>query len=154
MVPFVQRIIGTGVGLVGTLVGLAWSLVVIAIAWVAHRPILAIVLLVAAGALIYWFVSRNRKKKLNNVAAILVLMLALCLSAGCKGTDSSVNDGENPEKDLSVIFTGPVKSIFLTTEYGEGEPGYIEYLFDEKGKMLSGRACRASRHFSAGSQPL
>ncbi|MBR0499782.1 MAG: hypothetical protein IJJ72_02165 [Bacteroidales bacterium] len=137
VVPFVQRIIGTGIGLVTTIVGLVWSFIVIAIAWVAHRPVLAIILLVAAAALIYWLVSRNRKKKLNNVAAILVLVLALGLSAGCKGTDNNVKNGENPERDLSVVFKGPVQAILLTTEYGEGEPGFTEYKFDEKGKLVS-----------------
>ena len=63
VVPFVQRIIGTGTGLVATIVGLVWSFVVIALAWVAHRPVLGIALLVAAAALIYWLVSRSRKKK-------------------------------------------------------------------------------------------
>ena len=62
VVPFVQRIIGTGVGLVATLVGLVWSLIVIAVAWIAHRPVLAIALLVIAAALVFWLVTRSRKK--------------------------------------------------------------------------------------------
>ena len=64
-------------------------------------------------------------------------MLALGLSAGCKGTDNNVKNGENPERDLSVVFKGPVQAILLTTEYGEGEPGFTEYKFDEKGKLVS-----------------
>ena len=63
VVPFVQRIIGTGVGLVATLVGLVWSLIVIAVAWIAHRPVLAIALLVIAAALVFWLVTRSRKKE-------------------------------------------------------------------------------------------
>lgn len=63
VVPFIQRIIGTGVGLVATIVGLVWSAIVIALAWVAHRPVLSIVLLVVAAALVFWLVSRSRKKK-------------------------------------------------------------------------------------------
>lgn len=65
VVPFIQRIIGTGVGLVATIVGLVWSAIVIALAWVAHRPVLSIVLLVVAAALVFWLVSRSRKKKKN-----------------------------------------------------------------------------------------
>ena len=65
VVPFVQKIIGTGVGLVAAVVGIVWSIIVIAVAWVAHRPVLAFVLLLVAAALIYWLVSRSRKRKLN-----------------------------------------------------------------------------------------
>ena len=64
MVPFVQRIIGTGLSLVTTLVGLIWSLIVIALAWAAHRPVVAIILLVAVAALIAWLVTRSRKAAL------------------------------------------------------------------------------------------
>ena len=62
VVPFVQRIIGAGLGLVTTVVGLVWSLVVIALAWLANRPVLGIALLVIAVALIVWLVGRSRKK--------------------------------------------------------------------------------------------
>ena len=64
VVPFVQRIIGTGLSLVTTLVGLIWSLIVIALAWAAHRPVVAIILLVAVAALIAWLVTRSRKAAL------------------------------------------------------------------------------------------
>ena len=63
VVPFVQKIIGAGIGLVATVVGLVWSAIVIALAWVAHRPVLAICILVVAAALVVWLVSRSRKKK-------------------------------------------------------------------------------------------
>ena len=138
VVPFIQRIIGAGVGLVSTVLGLVWSLIVIAIAWVAHRPVLAIALLAVAVVLIVWLVGRSRKKKTADVVAVLVLVLALGLSAGCKNTDNVTPRGENPEaQDLSTVFKGPAKSIFVTTLYGEGEPYYQEYQFDEKGKLVS-----------------
>jgi hypothetical protein len=83
-------------------------------------------------------VGRSRKKKTTDVVAILVLVLALGLSAGCKNTDNVTPRGENPEaQDLSTVFKGPAKSIFVTTLYGEGEPYYQEYQFDEKGKLVS-----------------
>lgn len=63
VVPFIQRIIGAGVGLVATVLGLVWSFVVIALAWMLHRPVMGIALLAVAAALIAWLVSRSRKKK-------------------------------------------------------------------------------------------
>ena len=138
VVPFVQKIIGTGVGLVATILGIVWSFIVIAVAWIAHRPVLAIALLVIAAALIVWLVGRSRKKKISDVAAILVLVLALSMSAGCnKNPDTTVTGGEKSEQDLAALFTGPVKTILLTTDYGEGEPAFYEYQFDQKGKLIS-----------------
>lgn len=61
VVPFVQGIIGTGIGLVTTVVGLIWSFVVIALAWAAHRPLIAVILLIVVVALIFWLVSRRKK---------------------------------------------------------------------------------------------
>ena len=60
VVPFIANIIGAGVGLVCSLVGFAWSFIVIAIAWLAYRPVLGISLIVIAVALI---VLLARKKK-------------------------------------------------------------------------------------------
>lgn len=60
VVPFIANIIGAGVGLVCSLVGFAWSFIVIAIAWLAYRPVLGISLIVIAVALII-FLSRKKK---------------------------------------------------------------------------------------------
>lgn len=60
VVPFIANIIGAGVGLVCSLVGFAWSFIVIAIAWLAYRPVLGISLIVIAIALII-FLSRRKK---------------------------------------------------------------------------------------------
>ena len=136
VVPFVQRIIGTGIGLVATIVGLVWSIIVIALAWVAHRPVLAIALLVVAAALIFWLVSRSRKKKISDVAAILVLVLALGLGAACTKTAQNTPGGGD-QQVASTVFKGPVKSIHLTTAYLEGEPSTTVYEFDPKGNLVS-----------------
>jgi len=54
VIPFVGGIVGFGTGLVAALLGLAGSLVVIAIAWLAARPLLGgVLLLVALIALIH-----------------------------------------------------------------------------------------------------
>lgn len=132
VVPFVQRIIGTGTGLVATIVGLVWSFVVIALAWVAHRPVLGIALLVVAAALVYWLVSRSRKKKTADVAALLVIFLMIGLS-GCTGTKTP--GGDNLVASSGV--KGPVKTVTITEFYGEGEPDITTIQYDEKGKVVS-----------------
>ena len=59
------NIVGFGVGLVCTIVGTVWSLLVIAIAWIAYRPVLGITILVVAGGILGFFVYRGRQKKLQ-----------------------------------------------------------------------------------------
>ena len=60
VVPFIANILGAGVGLVCSLVGFAWSFIVIALAWLAYRPVLGISLIVIAIALII-FLSKKKK---------------------------------------------------------------------------------------------
>ena len=131
VVPFMQKIIGTGVGLVATVVGIVWSIVVIALAWVAHRPVLGITLLVIAALLIFWLVSRSRKKKISNVAAVLVILLMI--GAGCTGNQAKGGDSNV----ASSGFKGPVKTMTVTDYYGEGEPDTTIYEYDEKGNLVS-----------------
>ena len=61
VVPFLANIVGWGVGLVCGLVAFVWTLVVAAIAWVAYRPVVAIVLL-AIAAVAIWYFGKNKKK--------------------------------------------------------------------------------------------
>ena len=61
VLPFVANILGAGIGLICSVVGFAWSFVVIALAWVAYRPVLGIALLVIAGALVWFLVSKKKK---------------------------------------------------------------------------------------------
>lgn len=63
VLPFLKNVVNAGIGLVCFIVGLVWSLLIVAIAWIAYRPVLGIVLLVVAGALIYFLVSSSKKKK-------------------------------------------------------------------------------------------
>ncbi|MCR5710453.1 MAG: hypothetical protein K6G79_08230 [Bacteroidales bacterium] len=136
VVPFVQKVIGAGVGFVATVIGIIWSLLVIAVAWVAHRPVLAIALLAIAVALVVWLVTRSRKKKLNNVAALLILCLALGIGASCT---NDAKAGDNPQQVVSVSsdLKGPVKTVKVTELYGEGEPYTVTYEYDEKGNLVS-----------------
>ena len=68
VVPFIAGIFGWGVGIVCTVIGVAWSLIVIAIAWLFYRPILAICLLAIAAFLIWVFAFKG-KDKLKELAA-------------------------------------------------------------------------------------
>lgn len=138
VVPFVQRIIGSGTGLVATIVGLVWSFVVIAVAWVAYRPILAIVLLLAAAALVFWLVSRSRKKKISDVAALLVVLLMI--SAGCTHSQAKGGDSNVASSDFSSGLKGPVKTVSVTEFYGEGEPFTTVYEYDDHGKLIAEKA--------------
>ncbi|MBR1872603.1 MAG: TMEM43 family protein [Bacteroidales bacterium] len=60
VLPFLANIVGMGVNIAMFILALAWTLIVIAIGWIFYRPVLGILLLAAAVALI-WFAA-NRKK--------------------------------------------------------------------------------------------
>ena len=68
VVPFIASIFGWGVGIVCTVVGIVWSLIVIALAWLFYRPVLAICLLAIAGFLIWVFAFKG-KDKLKELAS-------------------------------------------------------------------------------------
>lgn len=68
VVPFIANIFGWGVGIVCTVIGIVWSLIVIALAWLFYRPVLAICLLTIAGFLIWVFAFKG-KDKLKELAS-------------------------------------------------------------------------------------
>lgn len=61
VIPFIGSIIEFGSGIIAFLVSSVVALVVIAIAWIFYRPVLGIILLAAAGGLIYWVIKRKKK---------------------------------------------------------------------------------------------
>jgi hypothetical protein len=61
VLPFLANIASVGVNLVTGIVGFIWSLLVIMIAWVAYRPVLAIALAVVIAGLIYLLISKSKK---------------------------------------------------------------------------------------------
>ena len=70
VLPFMADIVGLGVGLICKVLGLAWSLLIIAMAWLFYRPVIAGVLLAAIVALIVFLVKKgkdNKKAKVSNV---------------------------------------------------------------------------------------
>ena len=68
VVPFVANIVGWGIGVVCTVIGVAWSLIIIALAWLFYRPVLAISLLAIAGFLVWVFAFKG-KDKLKDLAS-------------------------------------------------------------------------------------
>ena len=68
VLPFLANIADVGVNLVCGVLAFVIGLVVIAIAWVVYRPVLGIILLVAAGALI-WFLAKKSKEKAAQLKA-------------------------------------------------------------------------------------
>ena len=60
VIPFLGTIVGKGTSFVAFIIAAICSLVTIAIAWIAYRPILAISLLVVAGGCLYLFISKKK----------------------------------------------------------------------------------------------
>ena len=60
VIPFIGTIVGKGTGFVAFILAAICSLVTVAIAWIAYRPILAISLLVVAGACVFLFISKKK----------------------------------------------------------------------------------------------
>jgi hypothetical protein len=63
VLPFLGNIANLGVNLVAGVLAFAWSLIVIAIAWLWYRPLLGILLLAIAAALIWWLGKKSKAKK-------------------------------------------------------------------------------------------
>ncbi len=61
VIPLLGTIVGAGAGFVSFVLGLAWSLVVIAVAWLRFRPLIAACLIAAAVALIVISYMKGRK---------------------------------------------------------------------------------------------
>lgn len=61
VLPFLGNIAQVGVNLVTSVVGFILSLVVIMIAWVAYRPLLAVVLALVIVALVCFLISKSKK---------------------------------------------------------------------------------------------
>lgn len=69
VVPFVANIIGFGIGMICSIVGFVWSVLVIAIAWLAYRPVLGISLIVIAALVIFAFSSKGKALIKQQIAA-------------------------------------------------------------------------------------
>jgi ABC-type Fe3+-siderophore transport system permease subunit len=60
VLPPLAKVGELGVNLVTGVVGAVWALIIILIAWVAHRPVLAIVLALVIAALIYFLIKKSK----------------------------------------------------------------------------------------------
>lgn len=147
VVPFIKKILAAGIGFVCTVVGIVWSLLVIAIAWIAHRPVLGISLLVVAAALIALLIVKANKKKRAEVVSAAMLLLALTFSVSCTGNGnggSKPASGNSDEETVQMTTTlkasglkGPVASVLEVVSRGEGEPDVRTYNYNEKGELTS-----------------
>lgn len=63
VIPILGTIVGAGTGFVSFLIGLAWSLVVIAVAWLRFRPLIAGGLIAVAVALVVMSYMKGRSAK-------------------------------------------------------------------------------------------
>ncbi len=63
VVPFLASIMSWGVGLVCNVIAFAWTLIVVAVAWLFYRPLLSVCLLAIAGAAVYYFAIKGKKKE-------------------------------------------------------------------------------------------
>ncbi len=63
VIPILGSIVGAGTGFVAFLLGLAWSLLVIAVAWIRFRPVLAMSLLGGVVVLLGLLFVKGRKDK-------------------------------------------------------------------------------------------
>lgn len=70
VVPFIGSIVRMGTGLVAGVLGFALSLIVIAVSWIAFRPLLGIGLLVVAAAIVGGVVYLRRKRSSAAVEAL------------------------------------------------------------------------------------
>ncbi len=68
VLPFLGRLLSSGLGLVAGLISLILTFIVIALAWIFYRPLLAIILLLLAGVLVYFLIVR--RKKINQQPAV------------------------------------------------------------------------------------
>ena len=63
VIPILGDIVGAGTGIVSTLLGLTWSLIVISIAWLRFRPVIGILMIAVAVALIVLLYLRGHSRK-------------------------------------------------------------------------------------------
>lgn len=66
VLPILGTVIGWGAGLVAGVVAFVCALVTIAVAWIFYRPVLAVLLLVAAGAFVFLVWKKKQSKKVAN----------------------------------------------------------------------------------------
>ena len=69
IIPIVKRIVSFGIKMASLLIAIAWTLIVIAVGWVYYRPVLGILMLVAAGALIWYVLKKGKEKRAAEEAA-------------------------------------------------------------------------------------
>jgi hypothetical protein len=93
VLPPLATIVGAGVGLVCFIGGFAWSFVIIALAWLFYRPLIAIPLIAVAVAGI-WFLNKKAKEKKAAGGTSPVTASASSTADGWKCECGTVNKGK------------------------------------------------------------
>jgi hypothetical protein len=62
VLPILGDIVEIGTGFVAGVISFVCAIVTIAVAWIFYRPVMGILLLVAAGALVFWLIKKRRAK--------------------------------------------------------------------------------------------
>lgn len=70
VLPFLGAVMGFGTGLIATVLGTGLGLVVIALAWFAHRPLVSVIALAVAGALVIGLLVLAKKRKAASGSAL------------------------------------------------------------------------------------
>ncbi|MCR4769751.1 MAG: TMEM43 family protein [Bacteroidaceae bacterium] len=69
IIPFISSILNFGANVIAFIFGLVWSLIIIAIAWLFYRPLLAICILLVIGGIVFLAVKYGKKKSVKKEAA-------------------------------------------------------------------------------------
>jgi len=69
VVPFIGSLVGMGTGLLAFSLAVPLSLLTIAVAWIAYRPVLGVLLLAAAGGVVFLAVKMKKSKPSGTAAS-------------------------------------------------------------------------------------
>lgn len=69
VIPFFGSMLGAGLGLFSFMLASGLSLLTVAIAWVVYRPVLGVLMLVAAGGVIFGLIKLSKKRSAAKAAA-------------------------------------------------------------------------------------
>jgi len=63
IVPFLGKMVGAGIGIVGFLLAITLGFILIAFSWIAYRPVIGVALLLVAGGAIFLLIRNSKKRK-------------------------------------------------------------------------------------------
>ena len=102
VLPFLGNIADLGVNLVAGILTAVWCLVVIAIAWLWYRPLLGILLLLIAAALIWFLGKKSKEKKAQKEAE------AAAAAAAAPAAPAAPGFPPQPQAPQAPLYGAPV----------------------------------------------